>query len=76
MTLEEIYFVGCLFSWGHKQKTWEGEKKTIQGNIFGSAEVTPVRLELPEGKISVPAGPWGLAESSAPEGWELYQPWC
>lgn len=74
MTLERIYFAGWLFSWGHMQKTWGGKKS--QGNIFGSAEVTSVRLELPKGKISVPAGLWDLAESSVPEGWELYQPFC
>lgn len=63
------------FSAGGTCKKPVGGKKS-QGNIFGSAEVTSVRLEVPKGKISVPAGPWDLAESSVPEGWELYQPFC
>lgn len=70
MTLEKIHFVG----WGTRKKNLGGKK--IKKIIFGSAEVTWVRLELGEEKISVSSGPWDLAESSVPEGWELYQPFC
>lgn len=72
--LGENLFCGLAFQLGAHAKNLGGKKS--QGNIFGSAEVTSVRLELPKGKISLPAGPWDLTESSVPEGWELYQPFC
>lgn len=77
MTLAKIYFVGWLFSWGHMRKNSRRKKPRKTGkNIFGSAEVTWVRLEVPKEKIPGPAGLWDLAESSVAEGWELYQPFC
>lgn len=59
------------FSAGGKKPVGKKKKRKTGKNIFGSAEVTWVRLELPKEKIPGAAGPWDLAE-----GWELYQPFC